>query len=401
MPSSALCYGSLEQACLLVSSARPGGIKEEGRKGPVLEDHSAELIITLLGFLGGVILGFAARTAQFCTLGAIEECYYGSERTRLRTWLLAIGVAVALTQFLHIAGLVDLSRSFRLGSQIPWFGAIFGGVLFGFGMALVGTCAFGMLVRLGGGDMRALISTLTVGIVGFMTMSGIFARWRLEYVDSIAIELPPLSRQGLNDLLFGPSLQGRILVTVAVVLATAGWALSRRRYRRNIVQVLAGIAIGATIAWGWFITSTFGQDQFYPHQPESYSFVRPIGQALLWLMTASGSSASFLIGGVFGVPAGAFLAAWRKGEVHWEAFDDAREMRRHLAGSALMGAGGIMALGCTIGQGMTGIAALSLTSFIALAGIVIGALIGIRYLVEGHIPDLCRLVSRLFPPRES
>jgi len=352
----------------------------------LVPDDQLELLIIALGFLGGGVIGFAARTAHFCTLGAIEECYYGSERSRLRMWLLAIGAAVALTQFLDMAGYIELERSFRLNAQIPWLGAVLGGLIFGFGMALVGTCAFGMLVRLGGGDMRALISILTTGITGFMTMSGIFARARLNYIDSVTIELPSFSHQSLNAILFGESRQGQLAVTILVVAATAGWALTRERFRNNSRQVLAGLTIGAAIAFGWLVTSTLGRDLLYPHQPESFSFVRPIGQAILWLMTASGTSASFLIGGVFGVPAGAFIAAWRNSDVIWEAFDDAREMRRHLGGAALMGVGGVMAMGCTIGQGMTGIAALSATSFIATGTIVAGAILGIRYLIEGRLP---------------
>ena len=352
-----------------------------------MTDSQLELVITLLGFLGGAAIGFAARKAHFCTLGAIEECYYGSERSRLRMWLLAIGVAVALTQFLDMAGYIELERSFRLNGQIYWLGAILGGLLFGFGMALVGTCAFGMLVRLGGGDMRSLISVLVVGITGFMTMSGIFARLRLTYIDSAAISLRPFAHQSINELLFGSSVQGQLIVTVTVVTLTAGWALTRRRFRQNTRQILASVTIGAAIAFGWLVTSTMGQDMLYPHQPESFSFVRPIGHAILWLMIASGSSASFLIGGVFGVPAGSFLASWRDSDVIWEAFDGAREMRRHLAGAALMGIGGVMAMGCTIGQGMTGIATLSVTSFIATGSIIAGALLGIRYLIEGHLPN--------------
>ncbi len=375
--------------------------REHG-KGLVAEEH-AELALALLGLLGGVILGFAARAAHFCTLGAIEEAYYGSERSRLRTWLLAMGTAVAATQLLDLLGIVDLSASYRLGSQIPWFGAILGGLLFGFGMALVGTCAFGMLVRLGGGDLRALVATLVVGIAGYMAMSGVLARLRLEYVDSVRIELPPLSSSALPALLFGADpVTGQILVSVIFVALTAGWALSRPRFRQRPGLVAAGLAIGLVIAGGWAVTSQWGQLQLYPHQPDSYSFVKPIGAALLWLMTTSGTYESFTIGGIFGVPLGALMAACLKGEVHWEAFDDPREMRRHLIGAAFMGLGGIMAGGCTIGQGMTGMAALSVTAFLALGGIVAGALVGIRWLVEGNWPDPCamaRHIRNLFPPR--
>ena len=355
-----------------------------------MSDNQLQLFITLLGFAGGAIFGFAARTAHFCTLGAIEEAYYGAERTRLRTWVLAVGVAIAVTQYLDLAGYIDLARSWRLSGHLPLGGAIIGGLMFGFGMALVGTCAFGMLVRLGGGDMRALLSSLVLGIVGFMTMSGIFARLRLMTIERLSIDLPPLSSQMLPKLLLGDSPGGQLASSMLLVVALVGWALSGARYRAKNRHVLAALVMGLCIGWGWFVTSTLGQETLYPQQPDSYSFVHPIGQSILWLMIASGASASFLVGGVFGVIAGSFLAAWRQGEIMWEGFDDAHEMRRHLFGAALMGMGGILAGGCTIGQGMTGVAALSLTAFVAIAAIVAGALIGIRLLIEGEWPALWR-----------
>jgi len=353
-------------------------------------EDSLQLYITLLGFAGGVVLGFAARSVHFCTLGAIEEARYGAERMRLRTWLLAIGTAIALTQFLDLAGYIELQRSWRLSGHIAFGGAIIGGLLFGLGMALVGTCAFGMLVRLGSGDMRALLSTLVLGIVGFMTMSGILAPLRLITVEQMAVELPPLSSQMLPRLLFGDDAAMQALIAAVAVAASAGWALSRERYRQKVAQVAAGIVIGMVIAFGWFITSTLGQETLYPQQPDSYAFVRPIGQSILWLMIASGASAKFLVGGVFGVVAGAFLAAWRQRQIVWEAFDDAAEMRRHLLGASLMGIGGVLAGGCTVGQGMTGLAALSLTALLATASIVIGALIGLHLLMDGRLPDAWR-----------
>ena len=364
-----------------------------------MSDDQLQLTVTLLGFMGGVVFGFAARSAHFCTLGAIEEAYYGAERTRLRTWVLAVGVAVAITQYLDLSGTIELARSWRLSAHVPIGGAVIGGLMFGFGMALVGTCAFGMLVRLGGGDMRALLSTLVLGIVGFMTMSGILARARLMTIERLSFDLPPLSSQMIPKLLFGDSWSGQLVVAALLVAALVGWALSSPRYRMKTRHILAGLALGAAIGWGWLVTSTLGQETLYPQRPDSYSFVHPIGQSILWLMIASGASASFLVGGVFGVIAGAFLAAWRRGEITWEGFDDAHEMRRHLTGAALMGMGGILAGGCTIGQGMTGVAALSLTAVIAVASIVAGALLGIRLLIEGEIPPLLQHLQALFGAR--
>jgi len=241
--------------------------------------------------------------------------------------------------------------------------------------------------------MRALLSVLVLGIVGFMTFSGIFAHARLATVGRLTLDVS--GPQAIHALLFGPSRAGQALIAALVVTATAGWALSSPRFRRDLRQVAAGIVMGAAVAFGWLVTSTLGQETLYPQQPDSYSFVRPIGQTILWLMTASGSSANFLIGGVFGVVAGAFIAALIQGEVAWDAFDDAREMRRHLSGAALMGVGGTLAMGCTIGQGMSGLATLSLTSMVAILSIVAGALAGIRLLIEGEWPRFLTRLTRL------
>ncbi len=367
-----------------------------------MSDDQLQLAVTLLGFIGGAVFGFAARTAHFCTLGAMEEAYYGAERTRLRTWMLAVGVAIAITQYLDLSGIIDLGRSWRLSGHIPVGGAVIGGLMFGFGMALVGTCAFGMLVRLGGGDMRALLSSLVLGIVGFMTMSGVFARLRLMTIEQLSVDLPPLTSQMIPKLLFGDSRAAQLALAALLVTALVGWALSSARYRAKNRHILAALALGLSIGWGWLVTSTLGQETLYPQQPDSYSFVHPIGQSILWLMIASGASASFAVGGVFGLIAGAFLAAWRQGEIVWEGYDAAHEMRRHLFGAALMGMGGILAGGCTIGQGMTGVAALSLTAFLAIASIIAGALLGIRLLIEGEWPLLWqRLLALLGLRRET
>ena len=118
-----------------------------------MDEIPAHLLRFVLGLCGGLVLGFAGRFAKFCTFGAIEDAVYGADWTRLRSWGLAAATAVTLTQAMALAGVVDLGRSIYLTAEIGWLGALAGGLMFGFGMALVGTCSFGMLLRFGGGDL--------------------------------------------------------------------------------------------------------------------------------------------------------------------------------------------------------------------------------------------------------
>ncbi len=352
--------------------------------------------IAFLGLLGGFAFGFVARRSAFCTLGAIEETYYGAERSRLRTWLLAIGVALIGTQSLHFAGVIDLSKSFYLEPHYRLLGSIVGGLLFGMGMALVGTCAFGMLVRAGGGDMKALVSVMILAIVSYVTANGVLAYVGLYIIIPSNIAISGSSSSSVAELLFGPSRVAQLVVVAVLSLGSIGWALSSPRFLKNTWGVVAGFVIGGVIIYGWWVTGTIGQSGFEPVQFESYRFARPMGDTLIYLMTFSGAAITFPIGGVVGVMLGAFVASLFAGTFKFEAFDDAREMKRHFGGAALMGMGSIFALGCTIGQGMSGISTLSVNAFVTMFTIVVSAWLGIRYLVEGEIPSFSQTISRFF-----
>lgn len=347
-----------------------------------MDEIPAHLLRFVLGLGGGLVLGFAGRFAKFCTFGAIEDAVYGADWTRLRSWALAAATAVALTQAMALAGIVDLGRSIYLTAEIGWLGALVGGLMFGFGMALVGTCSYGMLLRFGGGDLRAVMVFLVIGVTAYATMRGLTGIGRVLLLEQFQIDARAIGGAGLTAGRAGP-LAAMIAASVAAtLLAFALWQgalVSRARL------LAGGIAIGATVAFGWWATGAIADDPFHPARVESYSFVAPLGESLVFLMTASGSRLDFMEGSVLGVLVGAFGAARAAGEFRWEAYDDAREMKRHLLGAALMGTGGIAALGCTIGQGVTGVSTLSYASFIAIAAIFAGARAGLYWLVERGI----------------
>lgn len=344
-----------------------------------MDDFPAHLVRFALGMSGGVVLGIAGRQGRFCTLGAIEDATYAADWTRLRAWALAAALAIAATQAMSLSGVLDLQRSIYWSPEIGWFGAILGGLMFGFGMALVGTCGYGTLLRTGGGDLRALVTFVLIGISAYAAMRGLTGIGRVLLVEPVRLDAAALGGPSLASPSRGPLAAGlaTILTGALVVFAFSGGGLLRRPG-----LLLAALAIGSTIVFGWWATGVAADDPFAPARVESYSFVAPLGETLVFVMTASAATLDFMEGSVLGVLAGAFLAAWLSKEFHWEAYDDPREMKRHLLGAILMGTGGVTALGCTIGQGLTGVSTLSIASFLAIGAIFAGARAGLYWLVE-------------------
>jgi uncharacterized membrane protein YedE/YeeE len=355
----------------------------------MVEDLPIHVIRAGLGFLAGGVLGFVARRGRFCTLGAIEDAVYAADTRRLATWALAVAVAMAGTHLLGYVSSFDVARAIYLAPRLEWAGAVLGGMLFGLGMALVGTCGFGSLLRLGGGDLKAAVTCLVMAVTAAMAMRGLTGLVRIRLIDPLAVDVAPHPSQAIPDLL-GLTGGGRSAFVAAIVLALAFVASMSPGFWRSRSLVLTGIAIGATIVAGWWITGVLGQDPFDPRRVESFSFVAPVAETLTYAMFASGTRIDFPVGAVLGAVAGSFLAARVAGEFHWEAPDDAREFKRHLLGAFLMGTGGISALGCTIGQGVTGLSTLSVGSLLAIASIFVGARIGLYWLVEWQRPSIRR-----------
>jgi hypothetical protein len=199
--------------------------------------------------------------------------------------------------------------------------------------------------------------------------------------EPLTYDLKGTTSQQLPELL-GLGGAGRQVLAFAVAAALAIAALASIRFLQSRRLIVTGLVIGLVIVLGWWATGIAGFDPFATRRVESFSFVAPLGETMLYFMLASGLQPDFPVGAVLGVIVGAFLAAKTGRQFRWEAPDDAREMRRHLLGAFLMGSGGIAALGCTIGQGISGFSTLALGSILAIASIFIGARIGLYLLVE-------------------
>jgi len=344
----------------------------------------AEWFLPFAGLLIGGILGAAARWKHFCTLSALERYWYAGDDQGLRMWVFAIAVALASTQALVATHVVSLDSVFYLQPRLSLLGAIGGGILFGLGMALVGTCGFGALVQLGGGSMRSLIIIVTIGISALVAQRGLIGQFRNSVVEPLALDLSFFGSQSIGTIV-STVVDTNISHWVALIIAMLlfAWVLKSKKFRGNHKAQLSSLIIGLCVSAGWVITEIHQAVSFNVVQVESASFVLPPGEILFSLMAVTGKIPDYGMGLVPGVVLGACVVAFFRGDVRWEACDDARELNRHLFGAILMGTGGVFAGGCTIGQAVSGASTLALSAPIVFASIILGAKFGLRWLMEG------------------
>jgi uncharacterized membrane protein YedE/YeeE len=359
---------------------------------------SVNILVAALGLLAGMVFGATAQRTNFCTMGAISDIVNLRDYRRFRAWLLAIAVAIAGSQALYLTGTVDLGKSIYLTGNLGWLGAIVGGLMFGFGMTLTGGCGNKTLVRLGAGNLKSLVVALVLGVFAFMTLRGLLGLARVTFIESTNANLAGIgaSTQGIADLLAagaGLALPGlRWAIAAAVVLGLLWYCFKNADFRTSPANILGGAVIGALIPVGWAITGIAGADDFEPVPLASFTFVAPIGESLMYLMIFTGASVNFGIAAVGGVILGSFLMALATRSFRIESFTDRNDMLRHIAGGALMGIGGVLALGCTIGQGITGLSTLALGSLLAVLSIVAGSVYGFKYLEEGSLGGAFRAI---------
>jgi uncharacterized membrane protein YedE/YeeE len=342
------------------------------------------LVVPVGGFICGFLAGFAAQYGRLCTVGAIEDAVIAGDLRRAGAWALSAALAILATQALVFAGALDLSATHYAQPRLELFGLVVGGLLFGLGAALVGTCAFGLLVRLGSGDLRALVCAVILGLAAFAATGGILGPLRVGLAELGTLDTAALGGSTLTGIL-GAQLGTTTAFLCALLLpgALLAFALTNQRLYRKPRLIAAACVMGCAIAGGWLVTGVLA-DPFAGQRPESLTFVAPLGRLILQVVGETLSGTGFAVATLFGVGAGSFAVAAARDELRWEAFDDQREMRRHLVGALLMGVGGVLARGCTIGQGLSGASTLSLAAPIAVLAMVMGAWLGLTHLIEGR-----------------
>lgn len=345
-------------------------------------------------FALAAIFGAIAQRTHFCTMGAVSDIVTMGDWTRMRMWVMAMGVAIIGFNAMVGLGWVSAADTLYAGPRFIWLSALVGGLLFGFGMVLASGCGSKTLVRIGAGNLKSLVVFFVLGLAAFATLRGITGVLRVNTVDAVHLELP--ASQDLPSLV--SSLTGWGLPASAWGLgllvggACLAWAWARPEGRSGNT-LLAGLGIGTVIVGVWWVSGRLGFVAEHPdtleatflatnsRRMESLSFVAPYAYVLDWLIYFSDASKTLTLGIVTcaGVVAGSAVQALASGTFRWEGFRDAEDTANHLAGGVLMGVGGVTAMGCTIGQGLSGISTLSLGSFLALAGILGGAVLAFKY----------------------
>jgi hypothetical protein len=341
--------------------------------------------VAALGFAIGIVFGAVANKTNFCTMGAVSDWVNIGSKDRLRAWFLAIGVAIIASQLMQARGIIDLNEAIYLTPNFGWLGHIIGGFLFGVGMTLASGCGQRTLVRVGGGNLKSLVVMILLGLTAYMTMRGLLALVRVNAIEVTNVDLAAsgITNQGIGTLISAAVGLDNVTLVNRVVAALLGgglvvYAFAAKSFRHSFDNMLAGIAVGLIIPAGWYVTGVVGFDDFDPVRLESYTFIAPTGESLMYLLTFTGSTISFGVAAVFGVILGSFLYVILTGRFRLETFTDRSDMLRHIVGGIAMGFGGVLALGCTIGQGVTGMSTLALGSLLSLISIVFGSALAMK-----------------------
>jgi len=330
-------------------------------------------------FLGGLLLGAISQRTHFCTMGAISDVVNMGDWGRAKQWMCAIGVAMLGFTALSDLGLINPAKTLYATTRFMWLSTLVGGLMFGYGMVIASGCANKTLVRIGGGNLKSVVVFVVMGVSAFATLKGLTAVVRASTVDTVFVDMPMgayLSMPGLGYLL------------------GATWLLLALRHKDFWTgdSLLAGFGVGMLVVAMWWVSGHLGFVAEHPQtleavylatnsgRIEALNFVAPAAYTLDWLMFYSDSSKVLNTGiaAVAGVLVGSAASALHHKTFRWESFANPRDLGQHLLGSVLMGVGGVTAMGCTFGQGLSGISTLSLNSMVALAAIVLGAVVALR-----------------------
>jgi uncharacterized membrane protein YedE/YeeE len=330
------------------------------------------------GLAIGVAFGVTVQRTGFCLTAGFRGLWITDDRRKISSYALAVAVAVVATQTLEAFGLLDLSRSIYLSAPLSWLVIPLGGTIFGYGMITANACGSRSLVLLAQGNLRSFVVLLCLGISAYATLSGIIAPLRIAIAAPTTIgfgTLPSIPRH--LEFALGANL-ARLLPAALLAAMLAIFAFSNGQFRNSPRDILGGVIVGLLIAAGWLATGYLGADDFEPGPVASLTFIQPVGETIQYVMLATGARVSFGIAVVCGVLIGALAAATATQSFNVRGFSRPGQMLRYMTGGTLMGIGGAMALGCSIGQGLTGLSTLAFGSFLAAAGIFVGSLLALR-----------------------
>lgn len=344
-------------------------------------------------FAVSLVFGALAQRTNFCTMGAISDIFNIGSWVRMRMWGMAAGVAMLGFYLIAALGWIDPAQSIYASDRVLWLSALIGGLMFGFGMVLASGCGSKTLVRIGEGNLKSLVVFFVMGLAAFATMRGMTALLRGKTIDQVGFNMSGgtsipawlASTTGMEPVTVG------LLAAVAIGGGLVLWALWDPEFRTSGNSLLAGLGIGASIVAMWWITGHLGFVAEHPETMEpvylggaggrmqAFSFTSPMARTLEWFLFFDATKVLTLgVVSVFGVVLGSLVYSLYTRTFQWEGFHGTRDTALHIVGALFMGIGGVTAGGCTVGQGLSGISTLSLSSALVVIGIMLGGILGLR-----------------------
>ncbi|HCX14433.1 MAG TPA: YeeE/YedE family protein [Rhodospirillaceae bacterium] len=348
---------------------------------------SAEILAIILGLSIGTVVGVTAFASNFCAVGAVADILFAKDWRRMRTWMLAGGIAIIGAQTLETAALVNLGSSPYLIPRISWLALIIGGTTFGFGMSLASGCVNRELVRTGAGSLKSLITIIVIGIFAAMTASGILKPlndYLSDFGDSVTLMAPGFDR----FFAIFPGIDGILVRWVFTLIFGGGliWiSIKDKWFRASKDQLFGGLIIGLTIPAAWLAVNFLNDRDSAVANYDALNFIAPLGQSLSAALVSGYPVAIFGIFALLGVPIGSFLCAAFTQNLSLETFSNPSDLPHNVIGGALMGFGGTLSIGCTFGQGLSGLSTLSVGSMLVITAIWFGCIWGIRYFENGSV----------------
>ena len=358
-----------------------------------MENVVSSATILWLAFAAAFVFGAIGQKTHFCTMGAVSDIVNMGDWSRMRMWLLAIGIAILGAGTLHATGQIDLGKSIYRTPTFTWLSYLLGGACFGIGMVLASGCGSKTLIRIGGGNLKSLVVFLTLGLVAYMTMRGVLGVFRVNVLEKAAITLP--GGQDIPTLLAVAGIDPQLAFWLAVLGIGGGltaFCLLKRDFW-TLDNLLGGLGTGLMVVAAWYVSGHVGYLAEHPEtleeafiatnsgRMESLTFVAPQAYTLELLMLWSDTSrtVTFAIATVLGVIAGSFAWSILTRGFRWEGFASVEDTASHLIGAALMGFGGVVAMGCSVGQGITGFSTLALGSIVTFIAIVAAAAATLKF----------------------
>jgi uncharacterized membrane protein YedE/YeeE len=360
-------------------------------------------------FIISVILGAVVNKTNFCTMGAVSDMVNMNDYGRIRAWLLAIATATFCVSVLEYMGMINVDDTFPpyRGDQLIYAENILGGIIFGIGMTFASGCGNKSLIRIGGGNIKSVFVFAALGIAAYYMTNPfpdsdktLYSLFFYDWLNPLAITLD--TKQDIGALISSDDpTTSRLVLGLIATAVLLFYIFKAAEFRQNKDNILGGIIIGLAVAAAWYTSNNitviadetnYSLVEYYEEwdmladddtgkpavartlNPQSFTFVNPIGQTYGYIKDGFDSSLiTFGLISVFGVVLGSFLWSLISRSFRIEWFVDFKDFLNHMMGAILMGIGGTLALGCTVGQGITGVSTLALGSFITLIAIVFGS----------------------------